>query len=867
MSTNDRGTDRRYTERSSEQTIKNEYKTERYERAVPVRSQQSEQMRRRRSDRYRTQSDSGTNSDGTGDYASSLKGTVVERGPAQQGRGSGDRGKTEKRKSGILLPAVLILLAVLLLLFAVYELVPPVHSAVQRLIHPSSGNTETAASSGILEFKTSSENYYTGSYVQFVLTTSTDVTNVRVLDYTGNVLDGTPVRDNPGDTTVAIWNVNVFFSDEYSGYVYASVYASGQWQNTDRYIQLNVAKPASTPVPTASALPSQAPASTGQAGAVSVQATNIAVQNTVTVSAAQPGQNVTAIPQVTVSPTDAPATGAPETDAPAETAAAAAAAAVTADATPQPTDEPTPSPVPTQTPFSAYSVSGSAPSDLGLTETVYSGGSVQKNYRREIPYLIQAADHYTFSSSGVYTFRGDNFRRNAAYGTVNVTEGKLVQVWEYPLGGLRTDSAGTLYGVGWNNQPAIVKWAKEIREMMNVYSESKAEQAMREVIFSAQDGNVYFINLMTGEASRAPINIGYPMRGSVSVDSIGRPLISFGQAISKLPNKTGAIGYYIYNMIDSSRIFFINGRQSDIQKQYSTNGAFDGTSLFIHNEGRDAMVVAGENGLLYSVDLNSVFFYPTKEDPDIIPAITMNPQVIYQSSLAKNENKARTTIESAIAMYNTYVYAADGYGILRCVDTNTMRSVWAFDTGDNTDAAIALDLRNNGLDLYTGTTAFSRTGKNKPVVIRKMNALTGEVLWEYPIQCVVDHSNETSGCKASPVIGQNDLDGLVFFNVNRVADGGALLIALDKSTGSMVWQFAMDESISSPVAVYNEAGNGWIIQADSTGHLYMLDGKTGYLNSTLQVDGCFEASPAVYKDRLCIGTCSKNPKMYCFEIK
>ena len=47
----------------------------------------------------------------------------------------------------------------------------------------------------------------------------------------------------------------------------------------------------------------------------------------------------------------------------------------------------------------------------------------------------------------------------------------------------------------------------------------------------------------------------------------------------------------------------------------------------------------------------------------------------------------------------------------------------------------------------------------------------------------------------------------------------------------------------------------------------MLDGLTGYLNSTAQVEGRIEGSPAVYRDMLVIGTCSKNPKMYCFKIK
>ena len=147
-----------------------------------------------------------------------------------------------------------------------------------------------------------------------------------------------------------------------------------------------------------------------------------------------------------------------------------------------------------------------------------------------------------------------------------------------------------------------------------------------------------------------------------------------------------------------------------------------------------------------------------------------------------------------------------------------------------------------------------------------MDALTGRVIWTYEVQCE-KNNDEYSGCKASPVVGQNGLDGLVFFTVNRVSGGGARLIALNKTDGSVAWEHSMAESVSSPVAVYNQAGNGWIIQADSKGAIYVLDGLTGYLNSTFNVEGKFEASPAVYKDLLVIGTCSRDPKMYCFEIK
>ena len=619
-------------------------------------------------------------------------------------------------------------------------------------------------------------------------------------------------------------------------------------------------EPTASPIPTYTPLPTQAPAVTDNAYAGTAK--------------------ITESPAPTESPTEAP-TVVPATDAPtAEAVIVLSDAPATSVPTPEPTQVPTaaptatptpePTPTPSPTPMPASAAAGRAASDLKLTERVYSGAKVQNNYTRKNPIIAQDADQYSYfvMGTGIYTFRGDNFRRNGAFGSADVTEGRLEPMWEFSLGSLRTEDSGTLYGVGWNNQPAIIKWTKQVRNMMNLTQASKEETAMREVIFSGQDGKVYFINLKSGEPSRDPINIGFPMRGSVSVDTLGRPMISFGQAISRLPSKTGPIGYYVYNLLDSSQLLFINGRSSENQKQYSSNGAFDSCSLFIYNQGRDAMIVAGENGLLYTVELKTDFNYPKETDTDpVTPSLSVSAEIIYQSSLAKNEKEARTTVESAVAMYNTYVYVADGYGIIRCVDTDSMHTVWAFDAGDNTDAAMALDLNGNDLSLYTGNTAYQRMAKGTPVTIRRINALTGEQVWKYDISCVKDNTSETSGCKASPVIGQNDLSGLVFFTVNKVTEGGSRLVALNKDNGEMVWEFPMGESVSSPVAVYNKAGNGWIVACDGDGNIYILDGLTGYLNSSTQLDGAIEASPAVYNDMLVIGTCSKNPKMYCFTIK
>jgi len=58
---------------------------------------------------------------------------------------------------------------------------------------------------------------------------------------------------------------------------------------------------------------------------------------------------------------------------------------------------------------------------------------------------------------------------------------------------------------------------------------------------------------------------------------------------------------------------------------------------------------------------------------------------------------------------------------------------------------------------------------------------------------------------------------------------------------------------SSPVAVYDQSGNAYIIVGDSMGKLMMLDNKGNTL-STVSLETNIEASPAVYENTLVVGT-------------
>lgn len=750
----------------------------------------------------------------------------------------------------------------------------------------------------VISFQTTANSGFTDSRLEFHVTTNTAVDGVRLEDEEGSEVVCKPSMVSGEKDTNRIWSVTAMFDEPFEGSLYVAIREGETWTRTSFSVPLSIVSP--TPAPTATPLPTQAPVATETPRATAAPAPTDPPRQEEAAAPEDEGEETpgeeaelpedtaewtlfdpdetedassetaeaTAIPMVTWVPVFVPTeTEAPPTPEPTEEPTAAPTQAPTAVPTPVPTPEPTPAPTaePTASPMPRLEASGSG--SVKMTETVYNEkGKAVKNFTRERGYIAPNPDQYSRFEIGLFTFRGDNFRRNAAFGTADVQGQQLSVIWKSPIGSLRTADNGTLYGVGWTGQPAIIKWTKEVREMMNLNEDKKTTTGLREVIFGAQDGKIYFLDIKDGSATREPITVGYPLKGSVSVDAMGRPLISVGQGISKLSSKTGDIGMHVYNLVDGKKAFFINGRKSSTQPQYSTNGAFDGTALFLYDN--DAMVVAGENGLLYTIDLNSQFTYPNVNDPDAVGSLSVKRSTTFLRAKASGEKDNLVSVESSVAMYDKYAYVADTYGIVRCVDTDTMQTVWAFDNGDNTDI-IALDMEgDSGVSLYTGNTAYSRLTSKKDVSIRKLNALTGQEIWHYDLKCSYD-KEQLSGCKASPVVGQHGISDLVIYTVNKVDGGGSRILALDKETGKVVWQKSLSaEAISSPVAVYNEQGEAWIIQGDEKGTLTMLQGRTGDVCTTLELGGKIQGSPAVYKDTLVIGTCDKdNSFMYGIKIQ
>ena len=167
--------------------------------------------------------------------------------------------------------------------------------------------------------------------------------------------------------------------------------------------------------------------------------------------------------------------------------------------------------------------------------------------------------------------------------------------------------------------------------------------------------------------------------------------------------------------------------------------------------------------------------------------------------------------------------------------------------------------------------------------------MTGEQVWQTSQNCYTSNGDTSAGdvnggLLATPALGKGNASNLVFFSycMTKGAYRGNTIVAYDKNTGNQVWSYVMEfyedpanvtdpYSWSSPVDIYDENGNAYIIICDSYGQIHMLDALTGTHISHLrliadenQKINNIESSPIVVDGILVIG--SRGNFMYGVKI-
>ncbi len=833
-----------------------------------------------------------------------------------------------RRPRGAIIAVIAVLcVALLVLLLLLVPADSPLGGLRRNLqgMLPGNGESDRPLAQA-LEFTGTPMEGYAPLTVSFNLTTNIHAKNVRLVDSEGNELTAAATL-MMNSNNLCVWVLTMPVDQGYTGQVIAQLNDGEKWFDSDKSLTLSIEpavvpiqpfvteaptpEPTETPEPTATAAPVTEPPATDAPTEEPVEAVQAMAQITLepeeTPEPAQdsdmdelelldeletldePEDNSDnnallpltdpddaddqdALPTPTLAPTPTPTVR--PTEAPTATSAVTPSPTPeetqSAEETPEATSEPeqadaetdaAPSAEPAQTVTRVAQAADSASPELIANTTIYNnGGKEIKEYNRELKNIINmpSGDAYARRPFGVITFRGNAFRQNAAYGTVSAP-GEMSVAWQHEMGYARGADKKYYYGVGWTGQPAIIQWSTEVRKLSNIVDEKKSVKGLTEVILAGLDGKIYFLDLADGEKTRPVINVGYPMRGTPSIHPYSYPIMAVGQYARKMSNGTGGIGMRVYNMLNQKQMTLIDGLDGSQNRPYYGVGSFETSALMEATS--DSLVTIGTNGMLYLATMNTVFDYNKGE-------ISIKPEYATMTSRIAKQKDRNTAVESSLAMFGPYAYYADMEGILRCVDTTTLTTVWAVDTGDSVEAAIALDEDENGqVWLYTANELNLRTKGTSQ--IRRYNAMTGEEDWTLEVE-VAKNKKYDVGVKASPVIGQNALSDLVYFTVSGISKAGAAdfggdeaipgkLIAIHKATGKMAWSVSLDSyTYSSPVAVYDEDGNGWIIQCASSGEITMVDGLTGEVVNTLKVDGTIEASPAVFGSTLVIGTTGKN---------
>jgi outer membrane protein assembly factor BamB len=317
-------------------------------------------------------------------------------------------------------------------------------------------------------------------------------------------------------------------------------------------------------------------------------------------------------------------------------------------------------------------------------------------------------------------------------------------------------------------------------------------------------------------------------------------------------SESGKIGFKIYSLIDGKELYFINGLESAAGRRW---GAFDGSALI--NKETDTLFEGGENSVFYKVKLN------TKFDGH---SVSVSPEVVrYRGSV---EGRANEGIENSVAAYKNLLFFANNQGDMQAIDSTTMKPVWAVKGKDDTDASIVVSVENGKPYLYSGT-EVDKQGERGYAFLVKREALTGKTVWEKQVPAFTLRGEDAvnGGLLSTPVVGKGKMSNLVIFTVSRYKTfNGGLVIAYDKTSGSEIWRYEMPSyGWSSPVDVYDKDGNGYIVQGDSVGNLYLLNGLTGKVITKINLGANIEASPAVYNDKLVVAT--RGGQMYGVNIK
>ncbi len=516
---------------------------------------------------------------------------------------------------------------------------------------------------------------------------------------------------------------------------------------------------------------------------------------------------------------------------------------------------------PVETVLPTFTVNGSSSADpdtWGIRWQTFENGELTPDFKRTSPIDFVLPDEY-FALPGIAAFRGNPYRDCSSYGTAQIEEETLALTW---TAATSTLEGSTWSGSGWTGQPLIVQWDAPTKAVMNLYEEKRQKEGLVELIYATLDGHIYFLDAEDGSATRDPINVGMCFKGAGSLDPRGYPLMYVGSGDVNAAGDRPRM--FIISLIDGSILYQYGHEETQaFRKDNEAWCAFDSSPLV--DTATDTLIWPGENGLLYTIRLNSRY----DADNGTVSVSPETPVYSRYHTARSGEEAYWYGFEASPVIVGQYLYVSENGGMMYCVDLNTMELMWAQDTKDDSNCTPVFERvsQTEGYIYTAPSLHWTQDDEAKgTIAIYKLDAVTGEIVWETPFD-VHTVDGVSGGVQSTPLLGNKgtSLEGLLIVTVSRIPDvHNGCLVALDTETGEEVWRVDMDHyAWSSPVALYEEDGTGYIVVCDSAGDARLInaDGEQLY---ALSLGGLVEATPSAFDNRLFVGT--RDEQICCITV-
>ena len=416
---------------------------------------------------------------------------------------------------------------------------------------------------------------------------------------------------------------------------------------------------------------------------------------------------------------------------------------------------------------------------------------------------------------GLLMFRGNPTR--TFYGTGDLSSVPAL-AWRYPaeggLCGTSVDGQGTRTwcGTGWTGQPVV--WDRP--------------DGTTEVIFGAYDHRVHFLDAHTGIPTRPAFQTGDIIKGSVTLDPDGYPLLYFGSRDNKL--RVVALDRDTPTELWSLDASVVNG---------IWNNDWDGNPIIID----DVLFEGGENSWFFAVQLNRAY----EED-----LVVIEPEVLVAHPGYTDELLAavgsNVSIESSPTVSGDTLFFANSGGRVVGLDLAALyrgQAIEVFDfwMGDDVDATIVAD-PDGSIYVAAELERFNdRAAEVGQIVKLDPRRAEDPVIWSV---AVPPNNTQNGGVWATPALGSGFL---------YVPTEPGELLAIETETGNVTWRERLvPHSWSSPAIVGQT-----LVVATCGGEIRaygLSDPSRPRLAWTVETGtgACIESTPAIWDGRIYVGT-------------